>query len=79
MRYLISKKVNLATVVEGKRKAPFFNSYYTKDCTNSPFYTYLILLSVKQGSINYHVLSPLYEATGYWTQVSRTIREHSNH
>ena len=41
--------------------------------------TYLILLSVKQGSIKYHFLSLWYDTARNWTQVSRTIGEHSTH
>ena len=39
---------------------------------------YLILLSVKQGGIQYHFLSLWYDSTWDWTQVSRAIGEHSN-
>ena len=42
-------------------------------------YTYLILLSVKQGGIRYHFKSLLYDVTWDWTQVSRTIGKHSTH
>ena len=37
------------------------------------------MLSVKQGSNKYHFLSLWYDSTMDWTQVSRAIREHSNH
>ena len=40
---------------------------------------YLIMLSIKQGGIKYHSLSLWYDSTWDWTQVSRTIGEHSNH
>ena len=40
---------------------------------------YLIMLSVKQGGINYHFLSLWYVSTWDWTPVSRTIGEHSTH
>ena len=40
---------------------------------------YLILLSVKQGGIKYHFSSLWYDTTWDWTQVSRTIGEHSTH
>ena len=40
---------------------------------------YLIMLSVKQGSIKYHFLSVLYDSTWDWTQVSWTIGKHSTH
>ena len=36
------------------------------------------MLSVKQGGIKYHFLSLWYDLTWDWTQVSRTIGEHSN-
>ena len=36
------------------------------------------MLSVKQGSIKYHLLSFWYDSTWDWTQVSRVISEHSN-
>ena len=39
---------------------------------------YLIMLSVKQGGINYHFLSLWYDSTWEWIQVSRAIGEHSN-
>ena len=35
------------------------------------------MLSVKQGGIKYHFLSLWYDSTWNWTQVSRTIGEHS--
>ena len=41
--------------------------------------TYLILLSVKQGGIKYHFKSLWYDVNLDWTQVSRTIGEHSTH
>ena len=37
------------------------------------------MLSVKQGGIKYHFLSLWYYSTWDWTQVYRTIGEHSNH
>ena len=37
------------------------------------------MLSVKQGSIKYHILSLWYDSTKDWTQVSRTIGDHSTH
>ena len=40
-------------------------------------YPYLIVLSAKQGCIKYHFLSLWYDSTWDWTQVSRTIDEHS--
>ena len=33
------------------------------------------MLSVKQGGIKYHLLSPWYNSTRDWTPVSRTIGE----
>ena len=43
------------------------------------FTLYLIMLSVKQGSIKYHFLSLCYDTTLHWTQVSRASGEHSNY
>ena len=37
------------------------------------------MLSVKQGGIKYYFLSLWYDSTWDWTQVSRTIGEHSKH
>ena len=37
------------------------------------------MLSIKQGGIKYHFKSLWYDATWDWTQVSRTISEHSIH
>ena len=37
------------------------------------------MLSVKQDSIKYHILSLWYDSTWNWTQISRAIGEHSNH
>ena len=37
------------------------------------------MLSVKQGGIKYHFSSLWYDPTYDWTQVSRTIGEHSTH
>ena len=78
----------MATVVEDDPKAPF--SIATKPkCGEgaTPFpgllcFTldpYLIMLSVKQGSIKYHFLSLWYNSTWNWTQVFRAIVEHSNY
>ena len=33
------------------------------DCSTLPFYPYLIMLSAKQGGINYHFLSLWYDPT----------------
>ena len=81
-------KLKLVTVVKGDPKAPFsiatppgcwgrhysFSGllYFTLD-------PYLIMLSVKQGSIKYPFLSLWYDSTWDWIQVSRAIGEHSNH
>ena len=37
------------------------------------------MLSVKQGSIKYHILSLWYDSTWDLSQVSQAIGEHSNH
>ena len=81
-------KVELATVVKGDLKGPF-SIATTPRCKGGRYsfpglfhFTldlYLIMLSVKQGSIEYHFLSLWYDATRDWTQVSRAIGEHSNH
>ena len=82
-----SLRVNkLATVVEGNPKAPF--SIFTIPRSSRGCYSfngllhftldpYLIMLSVKQGSIKYHFKSLWYDTTWDWTLVSRTIVEHS--
>ena len=63
IKYWISKKVELATVVEGDQKAPFSKLTHRgggEGVTNFPgllhftLGTYFILLGVKQGSIKYH-------------------------
>ena len=41
------------------------------------FDLYLIILSVKQGGIEYHFLSVWYDSTWDWTLVSRAISEFS--
>ena len=84
--YRISK-VKLATIVEGNPKDPF-SIATTPRCRGGRYsfpgllyFTldpYLIMLSVKQGGIKYHFLSLWYDLTWDWTQVSRTIGEHSN-
>ena len=43
------------------------------------FDPYLIMLSVKQGSIKYHFLSLWYDSTWDWTPVSLAIGKHSTH
>ena len=78
-------KVKLATIVEGNPKAPF-SIATTPRCRGGRYsfpgllyFTldpYLIMLSVKQGSIKYHFLSLWYDSTWDWTKVSRTIGEH---
>ena len=40
---------------------------------------YLIMLSAKQGGIEYHFLSLWYDSTWDWTAVSQIIGEHSTH
>ena len=42
-------------------------------------YMYLIMLSVKQGSIKYHFLRLWYDSSWDRTQVSRAVGEHTNH
>ena len=78
----------LATVVEGDQKAPFSIATTVrgkKGATLSAGFlhftldTYLIMLSVKQGSIKYNFLSLWYDSTWDWTLVSRTTGEHSTH
>ena len=76
--------IKLATVVEGDPKSPFLIGvgegaipfpgflHFTLD-------PYLIMLSVKQGSIKYHFLSLWYASTWDWTQISWAIVEYSNH
>ena len=81
-------KVKLATIVESDQKAPFSIST-TSTCRGGRYFflwiapltldMYLILLSVKQGGIKYPFLSLWYVATWDWTQVFRTIGEHSTH
>ena len=76
----------MATVVDGDQKAPF-SIAATSRCKGgtTPFHgflhftfdMYLILLSVKQGCIKYHIYSLRYNATWDWTQASQTIGKHS--
>ena len=64
--------VKLASVVEGDPKAPFSIATTTR-CTGGRYFfpgllhftldTYLIMLSVKQGSIKYHFSSLWYDST----------------
>ena len=67
------------TVVEGDQEAPF--SIATTPRYSFPWIAplYLIMLSVKQVGTKYHFLSLWYNVTWDWTQVSRTIGEHSTH
>ena len=71
----------------GQLECSLFNSYYTKVVGEgtTPFpwllhFTldpYLIMLSIKQGSLKYHFLSLWYDSTWDWTSVSWAIGEHS--
>ena len=76
------------TLVEGNPKAPF--SIATTSMCRGGRYSfpwiaplnldpYLLMLSVKQGSIKYHFLSLWYDSTRDWIQVSRAIGEHFTH
>ena len=57
----------------GEAATPFSGLlYFTLD-------PYLIMLSVKQGSIEYHFLSLWYDSTWDWTPVFQTIGKHSTH
>ena len=78
----------LATVLEGDLKAPFRSLQHQgvgeganpfPGLLHFTFDPYLIMLSVKQGSIKYNYLSFWHYSTWDWTQVYRTIGEHSNH
>ena len=69
-------------------ESSIFASYYTKvlrriysfpGLLHFTLDPYLIMLSIKQGSIKYHFLSLWYDSTWDWAQVSRAIGEHSNH
>ena len=81
--FISSNAKKLATVVEGKSKAPFSIATRQRCGEGTPFpgllhFTldlYLIMLSVKQGSIKYHFFCLWYDPT--W--VSRIIGEHSTH
>ena len=84
----ISKKVKMATVVEGDMKTPFSIATTPgvgEDANPFPGLThfildpYLIIMSVKQWAIKCHFLSLWYDSIWDWTQVSKTIGEHSNH
>ena len=78
-------KVKLATVIECDPKAPFSiaTTPRCREWRNAfPWITldpYIIMLSVKQGIINYHCLSLWYNSTWDWTQVYRAISELSNY
>ena len=73
----------LLTIIKGS----LFNSYYTEVWEGCSSFTeiaphpwsYLIMLSVKQGGIKYHFLSLWYDLTWDWTPVSRTISKHSTY
>ena len=64
----IVREVKLTTVVKGDPKAPFLiattpkcrGGHYSFPFTLDP---YLIMLSVKQGDIEYHFLSLWYDST----------------
>ena len=81
-------KVKFATVVEGDQKAPFSiattrrhgegRNYFPWIAPLYPWYVTYIA-NVKQGGIKYHFKSLWYDTTWDWTQVSRTIGEHSTH
>ena len=87
-QFIISK-VKLVTLVEGDPRAPFSIAttprYTEGGATPFPgvlhftFDPYLIMLSVKQGSMKYHFLSLWYDSTWDWTQVSQAIDKHSNY
>ena len=68
--------VKLATIVKGDLKAPFSIATTPRCFTLDP---YLIMLSVKQGSIKYLFLNLWYDSTWDWTPVSQTIGEHSTY
>ena len=76
------------TVVKGDPKAPFLiattprcrgGHYSFPELLHFTLDPDLIMLSVKQGVIKYHFLSPGYDLTWDWTQVSWAIGEQSNH
>ena len=80
--------VKLAMVVEGDPKVSFSiattpwcrgGRYYFPGLVHFTLDPYVIMLSVKQGSIKYHFLSLWYDSTWGWIQVLRAIGEHSNH
>ena len=74
--------------IRGRPEGSLFNSYYTEelgralllslDCSTT-LDTYVLLFSVKQGGIKYYFKVFWYDANWDWTQVSRTIGEHSFH
>ena len=55
--------VKLVTVVEGDPKAPFSIATPFPGLLHFTLDPYLIMLSVKQGSIKYHFLSLWYDST----------------
>ena len=72
-----SKKIKLATIVEGDPKAPFSiatTPWYRGECYSIPgiatLDSYLIMLSAKQGRIKYHFLRFCYDLTWDWNLVS---------
>ena len=81
-------RLKLTTLVEGDPKAPFSIATIPR-CKEgrysipwiAPLYpwSYLIVLSAKQGGIKYHFLSLKYNSTEDWTPVSQTIGQHSTH
>ena len=81
-------KIKLAPVVEGDSKCPF-SIATTPRCRGRRFSfpgllhftfdTYIIMLSVKQGSIKYHFVSLWYVSTWYSTLVFRAVDKHSTH
>ena len=54
-------------------------SYDINHYTTGTSYTYLIMLSAKQGGIKYHFLSLWYNSTWDWTLVSQAIGQHFIH
>ena len=78
----------LTTLLKGNLKVPFsiatttryrVGRYSIPRLFHFTLDTYLIQLSVKQGSIKYHFLSLCYDSTWRINAVSQTIGEHSAH
>ena len=69
--------ISWPTVVDGRPKGFFFDSYYTDSLDSLNWYTSLdsclIILSAKQGGFKYNFLSIWYDSTWDWTPVSQTI------